>query len=145
MRWVRRTGVEILGWALVAVGIALLVLPGPGTLVLVAGVALLAPHYTWAQRVLDPLHDRAVEAARRSVRSRRSIAISAAVAMWLAVAGVLWLHGPTIPEADLLGLHVGPGLPGGRAAGFGLLSSGILAALLLAYSVHKYSTASPRE
>ena len=45
-RWVRRTGGEILGWTLVVVGLALLVLPGPGMLALVAGIALLAPHYT---------------------------------------------------------------------------------------------------
>ncbi len=39
--WFRRTGSEVLGWSLVALGGALLVLPGPGALVLVAGVALL--------------------------------------------------------------------------------------------------------
>ena len=53
-RWFRRTGGEILGWILVVVGLALLILPGPGMLALVAGVALLAPHYSWAHRIFDP-------------------------------------------------------------------------------------------
>ena len=43
-RWFKRTGGEILGWVLIVVGIALLVLPGPGMLALVAGIALLAQH-----------------------------------------------------------------------------------------------------
>lgn len=40
------------GWALLAVGAALLVLPGPGLLVLAAGLALLATEYAWAARWL---------------------------------------------------------------------------------------------
>ena len=55
--WFQRTGSEVLGWILVVVGLALLILPGPGMLALVAGVALLAPHYAWARRILDPLHE----------------------------------------------------------------------------------------
>lgn len=40
------------GWALLAVGAALLVLPGPGLLVLAAGLALLATEHEWAARWL---------------------------------------------------------------------------------------------
>ena len=61
--WFRRTGSEVLGWSLVVLGLALLVLPGPGILALVAGVALLAPHYEWARRIIDPLHDHAASTA----------------------------------------------------------------------------------
>ena len=37
----RRLVLEIIGWLLVVVGIAALVLPGPGLLAIVAGLALL--------------------------------------------------------------------------------------------------------
>jgi hypothetical protein len=48
LRLVRVVG----GWGLLAVGAALLVLPGPGLLVLAGGLALLATEYPWAARLL---------------------------------------------------------------------------------------------
>ena len=51
-----RTGAmrKIGGWALVCVGLAGLVLPIiPGIPLLLAGLAILAPDYVWAQRSLD--------------------------------------------------------------------------------------------
>jgi hypothetical protein len=122
----------------VALGLALLVLPGPGILALVAGVALLAPHYAWARRILDPLHDHAVEAAQNGVATRSRIAASAAGALWIVGLGALWLVGPSIPEFSIAGLKVGPELPGGQAAGIGLLASGVAGILLLVYSVKRW-------
>src|SRR5215216_3573582 len=95
--WFRRTGSEVLGWVLVAVGIALLVLPGPGLLALVAGTALLAPHYHWARRILDPLHDYAVEAAQKSVETKARVLVSVAGVLWLLLVGIVWLLSPPIP------------------------------------------------
>ena len=46
--WFRRTGSEILGWALTVAGIILIPAPGPGTLVLVAGISLLSRNHVWA-------------------------------------------------------------------------------------------------
>jgi uncharacterized protein (TIGR02611 family) len=43
------------GFALLAIGIALLVLPGPGWLIIAAGLALLAAEFVWARWVLDKL------------------------------------------------------------------------------------------
>ncbi len=51
--WFRSVGLEVLGWILIPVGIALMPLPGPGLLVVAAGVALLSRRYVWAQRARD--------------------------------------------------------------------------------------------
>lgn len=145
-RWFRRTGSEVLGWTLVVVGLVLLVLPGPGTLLLLAGVALLAPHYAWARRAMDHLHDAAIEAAHKSVHSKRSIAWSALSAGSLIAIGVVWLMEPPIPVFTVWSWHVGPGLPGGRAAGIGLMASGIVAMAVLGYSIFRwYPTASTQD
>jgi len=137
-RWFRRTGSEVLGWTLVVIGLVLLVLPGPGTLLLLAGVALLAPHYAWARRAMDHLHDAAVEAAHKSVQTKRGIAWSALSACALVAVGVVWLVEPQIPVFHLWKFEVGPELPGGRPAGAGLMASGVIAVAVLGYSIHRW-------
>jgi uncharacterized protein (TIGR02611 family) len=51
-RHARRLVVFVMGMTLVVIGIALLVLPGPATIVIPAGVAVLATEFVWARRVL---------------------------------------------------------------------------------------------
>lgn len=147
VRSLRTTAAVVLGWMLVVGGIALLALPGPGLFVLVAGVALLAPHHRWARRILDPLRARAIAGAKAGVRTRRHIALSVAGALWLLGFGVVWLVGPRIPVVEMWGLRVGPDLPGGTAAGIGMVVSGLIAIALLAYSVHRWypADAAPAE
>ena len=41
------------GFGVMAVGATLLVLPGPGALVLLLGLAILATEFRWARRLLD--------------------------------------------------------------------------------------------
>jgi uncharacterized protein (TIGR02611 family) len=48
-----RIAISLLGLVLVSAGIVLLVLPGPGLLVIIAGFAVLAMEYVWAQRALN--------------------------------------------------------------------------------------------
>jgi uncharacterized protein (TIGR02611 family) len=48
----RRVGVTIAGFVVILAGAAMLVLPGPGLLVIIAGLAILATEYVWAQRLL---------------------------------------------------------------------------------------------
>jgi hypothetical protein len=136
--WFRRTGSEVLGWVLVFVGVPMLVLPGPGLLALVAGIALLAPHYEWARRILDPLHDHAVEAAQKGVATRFRVLMSLAGVLWLILLGAVWLLAPPIPEVSVWGWDIGPRLPGGTAAGIGLITSGVAGGALLAYSVMRW-------
>jgi uncharacterized protein (TIGR02611 family) len=49
----RRVGISIAGGAVVLAGLAMLVLPGPGVLVIIAGLAILATEYVWAQRAMN--------------------------------------------------------------------------------------------
>jgi uncharacterized protein (TIGR02611 family) len=54
-----KTAVRIIGivagFGLLAAGIAMLLLPGPGWLTIAAGLALLAAEFVWARRALDAL------------------------------------------------------------------------------------------
>ena len=52
--WSRRVG----GFSLLALGALLLVLPGPGIPLVLAGLALLAPFHPWARSLLEKLRAR---------------------------------------------------------------------------------------
>jgi hypothetical protein len=137
--WFQRTGSEILGWTLIPVGIVLMPLPGPGTLIVVAGVTLLSRRYVWAQRILDPLERRAVEAAKYGVATWPRIFLSFLGGVWLLVLGFIWWDSPQIPEFTVLSVGFGPELPAhGWATAIGLWASAFAAWGLLAYSVIRW-------
>jgi hypothetical protein len=50
---VKRLAKIVFGFTLLAIGAALLVLPGPGWLTIALGLALLAGEYVWARKLLD--------------------------------------------------------------------------------------------
>jgi Putative transmembrane protein (PGPGW) len=50
---VKRLGVTAIGALLVAAGLALLVLPGPGLVVIACGLTVLSTQYEWAKKLLD--------------------------------------------------------------------------------------------
>lgn len=72
--WVLRSGkriaVTLLGFGLVAAGLLMLVLPGPGILVVLAGLAVLATEYAWARYALDETKRRARKAGDK-IRRRK--------------------------------------------------------------------------
>jgi Putative transmembrane protein (PGPGW) len=137
--WLRRTGVEIVGWILIPLGIFLMPAPGPGTLVLVAGISLLARRYVWAQRILDPLERRAMAAAKLGVATWPRIVLSFLGGVWLVVLGFVWWNSPEIPEFSILSVGFGPQLPAhGWATAIGLWASALAAWGLLAYSVVRW-------
>jgi uncharacterized protein (TIGR02611 family) len=47
-----------IGLSLILLGLFLLVLPGPGILTIAGGLAVLAPEFAWAQRLLDWMKSR---------------------------------------------------------------------------------------
>lgn len=66
--------VAVTGGAVTTAGLVMLVTPGPGLLVIVAGLAILATQFAWAERALDRMKDKAKaakEAAARRVEARR--------------------------------------------------------------------------
>ena len=67
---VRRVVVAVVGFLLLAVGAALLVLPGPGLLVIAAGIAVLALEFPWAERLAKRTQDM-IESALRRLKIRR--------------------------------------------------------------------------
>ncbi|MDF1605338.1 PGPGW domain-containing protein [Nocardioides sp. YIM 152315] len=132
----KRLVLEAAGWILVVAGLAALVLPGPGLLMLFAGLVVLSQQYEWAERRLDPVERAAKRAAAEGVETWLRIALSAAGGLAIVGFGVLWLVEPAVP-----GWWPAPDswwLPGAPAAGISLVLSGLIALGLLAYSFWKY-------
>lgn len=75
-RWIgrnaKRIAVFIAGVVVVAAGVAMLVLPGPGLVVIILGLGILATEFVWAERALDKAKAKAKSAAAsaRSMISR---------------------------------------------------------------------------
>ena len=53
MKPIKRIVVGVLGGTVLAIGIALIVLPGPAFIVIPAGLAILAIEFAWARRWLN--------------------------------------------------------------------------------------------
>lgn len=131
----RKLGVTVIGWALVCGGIAALLLPGPGLLLLLAGLVVLAREYHWAQRWVEPVRRQAFEAARFSVSAWWRIALTILGGLWLVGLGVVWALDPRIPEFWI----IGPRLPGaGLGSAVSLITSGVIVWGLLGYSIAKF-------
>ncbi len=133
---VLRFGIELLGWTLVILGIAALVLPGPGLLMVVGGLAVLARQYDWAHRRLSPLKARAFHAAATGVKTRLRIALSCCVALVVMGFGVLWTLQVPVPE--WWPLEDKWWLFGGSATGVSLILSSFIALTLIVYSVRRF-------
>lgn len=129
------------GWVLVLVGVAALVLPGPGLLALVAGLAVLAQQYDWARRALQPVKRRAFAAAAQGVRTTGAIVLSFTGALLLIVIGVVWGLQPPVP--GWWPLEERWWLPGGWSVGSGLIISGVLAAAFIVYSIRRFRPVEP--
>lgn len=59
MQLLRRLGVAAIGAVIIVVGIALLFLPGPGTVVILAGLAVLGSEFERPRRWVHSLRERA--------------------------------------------------------------------------------------
>ncbi len=87
-----RIGVAVVGTLIILAGLALVPLPGPGWLIVFAGLAILATEFAWAGRLLD--------FARAKVRTWtdwvtcQSLLVRAAIALGslALIAGAVWAY-----------------------------------------------------
>lgn len=117
----KRVAYTVVGGVLLLVGVALLVLPGPGLILVVAGMAVLSKAFPRLERHLAPLRARAAQVAEDSVRSPWRLAGSILVGAGLIAAGLVWGLVAEVPYR-------------GWSVGASLLASGIILFALLAYS-----------
>lgn len=59
--WARRIAISIVGGTVLLVGVAMLVLPGPGVVVIPLGLAILGVEYAWARLWLRKVKSRTSE------------------------------------------------------------------------------------
>jgi uncharacterized protein (TIGR02611 family) len=67
----KRVAVTIAGFAVLLAGVAMLVLPGPGIVVILAGLAILGTEYVWAQRLLRIAKEKASQAKDAVLRKNK--------------------------------------------------------------------------
>ncbi|MFV0426114.1 MAG: PGPGW domain-containing protein [Beutenbergiaceae bacterium] len=132
----RSIALEVLGWVLVLAGIAALVLPGPGLLMVFSGLVILSQRYEWAEKRLRPVEIRAMRGAAHSVATRTRITVSVLFASAIFAAGVVWFVRPAAPSWWPIAEHWW--LAGGRATGTTLMLSGLVAMALVIWSVRKF-------
>ncbi len=67
----KRVAVTVIGLVVLLAGVLMLVLPGPGILTIVAGLAILASEYVWAEKLLHAAKTRAAQAKDAAVKRVR--------------------------------------------------------------------------
>ncbi|GCD39046.1 membrane protein [Streptomyces chrestomyceticus JCM 4735] len=97
-----QVGIFIVGLAVVVGGIIMLPLPGPGWLVIFAGMAIWATEFVWAQLVLRWTKRKVTEAAQKALDPkvrRRNIILTSVGAVIIAagLAVYLWKFGLVLP------------------------------------------------
>ncbi|MBW1596705.1 PGPGW domain-containing protein [Streptomyces sp. JJ38] len=123
MGHVKRVALGTVGGLLLVTGVALLVLPGPGLLLVLAGLVLLSRAVPAVERYVEPVRARAMKAAADSVASPLRIAGSVLAGLGLLASGIV------------VGLALIPQLPfSGWAAGAGLIVSSVILFALLVWS-----------
>lgn len=134
--WIRRVAIEVGGWTLVVLGLAGLVLPGPGLLLLASGLAVLSFRYAWAGRLLHPVMARAMQAAELGMLTWPRILFSVLGALSLMTLGIIWGIQPPMP--GWWPLEERWWLPGGWVTGGTLIGSGVIALILIVYSYRRF-------
>jgi Putative transmembrane protein (PGPGW) len=121
---VKRLMAAVAGAVLVLAGTALLVLPGPGLLLVLAGLILLSSVFPALERHVGPVRAKALRATEESVSSPLRVTGSVLVGLVLVGAGVVWGLVRDLPFS-------------GWATGASLILSGAVLLALLAYSYQR--------
>ena len=122
VRLFRRIAVTVVGTVILAVGVVLLVAPGPGLLVIALALVVFAVEYEWARRHLAAVRARALSAAHKAAASR--VATASAVLFGVGAIGL----GAVLIFTDVLPLS-------GAGAGAGVAVGGLTVLATIGYSV----------
>ncbi|SDO83281.1 Putative transmembrane protein (PGPGW) [Nakamurella panacisegetis] len=126
----KRAAVAILGIALLLIGIALLVLPGPGFLLIAAALALLATQFEWAKVPLDYAWGKAQDGIDQVARNRWQTGLSVLSALVLVAIGIVELAGVAVPWVNTL-------------AAITLIISGLILVGTIVYALRRANTPQP--
>jgi tellurite resistance protein TerC len=58
VRWAKRIAISIIGFTVLLIGVAMIILPGPAFIVIPAGLGILAVEFAWAKRLLVEAKER---------------------------------------------------------------------------------------
>ena len=98
----KRSVVAVVGGLLTLTGIALLVLPGPGFVLVAAGLTVLATQFAWAKRPLDYATNKAHQGMDEVARSRLRAIGTALFAAGLMAIGIADMTDLDIPFVNVL-------------------------------------------
>ena len=132
VRLLRRIAVTVAGTVILAVGLVLLVAPGPGLVVIALALAVFAIEYQRARRNLAAVQERARTAALKAAASR--VATASAVLFGIGAIGL----GVVLIFTDLLPLS-------GVGSGVGAAVGGLTVLLTVAYGVREMRIAKAEE
>ena len=124
VRLLRRIAITVVGIVILAVGVVLLVAPGPGLLVILLAMIVLAIEYKWARRHLAAVRARARSAADKAAASR--VATASAILFGISVIGL----GGVLIFTDVLPLS-------GVGTGASVALGGLTVLATTAYSVRE--------
>jgi len=124
VRLLRRIAVTVVGTVILAVGVVLLVAPGPGLLVIVLALIVFGVEYEWARRRVAAVRARARSAADKAAASR--VATASAVLFGIGAIGL----GGVLIFTDVLPLS-------GWGVGASVALGGLTVLATMAYSVRE--------
>lgn len=133
---VKGLGLKVLGWVLLVVGVILMPAPGPGAMVILLAMVVLATQYEWADRRLDKVKVWALKGAADSVKTWPRIVASLLGVAWLVGLGIFWGMRP--PAPDWWPLRESWWLIGGWGTGATLILSAVIALGFIVYSFRTF-------
>ena len=132
VRLLRRIAVSVAGTVLLAVGLVLLVAPGPGLVVIALALGVFAIEFRWARRRLAAVQERARSTAVKAAASR--VATASTIIFGIGAIGL----GAVLILTDLLPLS-------GVGTGIGVAIGGVTVLATMAYSVRELRRAEKTE
>ena len=124
VRLLRRIAVSVAGTVLLAVGLVLLVAPGPGLVVIALALAVFAIEFRWARRHLAAVQERARSAAVKAAASRAATASTIIFGVGAIGLGVVLILTDLLPWS-------------GTGTGAGVAVGGLTVLATLAYGIRE--------